>query len=217
MTDAPPDPVALALLRIIEDLCAAIVASTGLGWFARLLLIPVRRQLRGMAELVSAVIADPAADGPEPFPIFIAGNPAWAQDGNPQTPPRAATEPTRRDPCWPPTQADRVDVAPLRAPGPAAETLVQDQCVPLLAATRAAPSRDDSPAGARPAPVAAAAPAVADAGRRVTARGRTTPARNVTAPAIAALCRAASGKYRRVPDRKVVFAGRVLHAYFVAV
>ena len=64
VTDAPPDPVAL-LLQIIEDLCAAISQCTGLNLFARLLMIPVRRQLRGMKAVLADVAADAAARGPD--------------------------------------------------------------------------------------------------------------------------------------------------------
>ena len=67
MTDVPPDPV-LRLLKLIEDLCEAIAQATGLNLFTRLMLIPVRRKLRGMAQAVAEVAADRAARAPDTLP-----------------------------------------------------------------------------------------------------------------------------------------------------
>ena len=65
VTDAPPHPAAVLLLQIIEELCAAIAQATGLNLFARLMMIPVRRQLRGMAAMAAAAIAEAAARTPD--------------------------------------------------------------------------------------------------------------------------------------------------------
>ncbi len=216
VTDAPLSPALLALLQIIEDLCAAIAQGTGLGLFARLLLIPVRRQLRGMAEAVSEAIAESATRAPDASPIFIPMDP---RDAPPDTPPRYAPEAT-----GPTTVADPVPAAPVQPPRLEAETLPQDPRAQLPAAVPAAPSGEDDPAAPRPAPDEAAAPVMAEAGRRA-ARTRAAPARNQAAsaspppvaPAVAALRSVVLAAHRPAAVQKAASEGRVLRVLFVTI
>ena len=216
MTDAPLSPALLALLQIIEDLCAAIAQGTGLGLFARLLLIPVRRQLRGMAEAVSEAIAESATRAPDASPIFIPMDP---RDAPPDTPPQDTPEAT-----GPTTVADPMPAAPVQPPRLEAETLPQDPRAQRPAAVPAAPSGEDDPAAPRPAPDEAAAPVMAEAGRRA-ARTWAALVRNQTAsaspppvaPAFAARCAAAHAPHRPAIVRKTASRDRALRALFVTI
>ena len=146
VTDAPPDPVAL-LLQIIEDLCAAISQCTGLNLFARLLMIPVRRQLRGMKAVLADVAADAAARGP---------------DMPPQGPIQAPIQDT----------SQTTPAMPVQPPRPDADALPQGQFPAALPAAR---SEADGCAGACPAPGEAVAPATQDAGRGAAPRIHAVP------------------------------------------
>ncbi len=215
MTDAPLSPALLALLQIIEDLCAAIAQGTGLGLFARLLLIPVRRQLRGMAEAVSEAIAESATRAPDASPIFIPGDPAGPSDAHPNTP-----TPDSPDATGP------ASAAPVAPPPPAGAPLAQDDRAPPAAGTLAEWSGNRGTAAPRPVSDAAAAPVMAEPGRYAAARNRTATARDHAASASppAPVARAVAAPRFGVPaahappaDRKMVSPGGVLRALFVSI
>ena len=98
VTDAPPHPAAILLLQFIEELCAAIAQATGLNLFARLMMIPVRRQLRGMAAVAAEAIAEAAARTPDAPPTlspptFSPWDPSTPKGTHPDTPSRIQPRP----------------------------------------------------------------------------------------------------------------------------
>ena len=163
VTDAPPHPAAVMLLQIIEDLCAAIAQATGLGLFGRLLLIPVRRRLRGMAQMVSEAIADAAAVAPDAAPILVSVAPSAPQD-----PGVDALRDLASNLCPNPP---RTEAAPIEPPCRDGEALSHRDRPHVEAAAPAARSGDDGDGddGAldpRVAPGDATAPVLPHAGRR---------------------------------------------------
>ena len=199
VTDAPPDPVAL-LLQIIEDLCAAISQCTGLNLFARLLMIPVRRQLRGMKAVLADVAADAAARGP---------------DMPPQGPIQAPIQDT----------SQTTPAMPVQPPRPDADALPQGQFPAALPAAR---SEAGGPAGACPAPGEAVASATQDAGRDAAPRihavptltpALTPPSGVVTSafapPAVAALRRISRASAGR--RSKSDFRGGISRVLFITI
>ena len=205
VTDAPPDPV-LLLLKLIEDLCATIAQATGLNLFTRLMLIPVRRKLRGMAQAVAEVAADRAARAPDPSPIFVGSD-----------------ETQSRHPCSdapaPRTLAVAAPVAsPWRDRGP------QDQHAALPTFVAAARSGDDTQAGPHAASGAAAAPAMAEAGRCTVPESQVVPAREPAAfvlppeaRSIMALRSAGFAAPDPAVDRKADFGCGILRVQNVAI
>ena len=130
MTETPPDPV--LLLKIIEDLCAAIAQATGLNLFTRLMLIPVRRKLRGMANTVAEVVADRAARAPD------------ALTPTPLAPHAAA---------WGAPAPDATQAAAAAPVIPDAGG-IPEAARPARAQRRTAPTRTPAALGSHPAPVA---------------------------------------------------------------
>ena len=193
MTETKPDPV-LLLLKIIEDLCAAIAQATGLNLFTRLMLIPVRRKLRGMAKTVAEVVADNAAraaDAPAPDALASA---TLAPDSTQDT-----------------SQPAPAALAPSTLPGLADAPLPQTPLVQRWAAAPAAPSEQDAITDQRPASHDAPAPVTANAGRGNAPLGRITPTRNPAAsasplvtPAIALLRTAGPAAHGPPPNRNAI-------------
>ena len=226
VTDAPPHPAAVLLLQIIEELCAAIGQATGLNLFARLMMIPVRRQLRGMAAMAAAAIAEAAARTPDapltgaaltvtPIAARDPGASQDAQDPIQTTPATAAPAPVA-----PPLPAGDADPLDHHAPGPVTQP--------------AAWFADDAPAGPCSAPAATPAYAGADAGRRAAPQAQAIPAGNLVASTVASAVPpgarrrggatlwgiSAAGRSRRVdtPYRsKLNPQGGVSHALFVTI
>ena len=145
VTDAPPHPAAVLLLQIIEELCAAIAQATGLNLFARLMMIPVRRQLRGMAAMVAEVIAEAAARTPDAPPTGAAltvapiatRDPGASQGAHPGAP---AQDPIQTTPA---TAAP----APIAPSLPAGDADPLDHHAPGPVTQPAAWFADDAPAG----------------------------------------------------------------------
>ncbi len=167
VTDAPPHPAAVMLLQIIEDLCVAIAQATGLGLFGRLMLIPVRRRLRGMAQMVAAAIADAAASAPDADPIFVSVAAAASQD-----PGADALRDLAGNPCPNPP---RTEAAPIEPPCRDNEALSHQDRPHVVAAAPAARSGDgdDGALDPRVAPGDATASVLPYAGRRkIPAVGR---------------------------------------------
>ena len=191
MTETKPDPV-LLLLKLIEDLCAAIAQATGLNLFTRLMLIPVRRKLRGMAKTVAEVVADNAAraaDAPAPDALASA---TLAPDSTQDTPQPAA--------------------APSALPGLADAPRPQTPLVQRWAAAPAAPSEQDAVTDQCPASHDAPAPVIAKAGQGNAPRGHITPAQNpaasaspLMASAIALLRAAGTAAHGPPPIRNAIF------------
>ena len=192
MTETKPDPV-LLLLKLIEDLCEAIAQATGLNLFTRLMLIPVRRKLRGMAQAVAEVAADRAAraaDAPGPDALASA---TLAPDSTQDT-----TQPAAAAPSALPGLAD--------APRP------QTPLVQRWAAAPAAPSEQDAVTDQCPASHDAPAPVIAKAGRGNAPQGHIIPARipaatasPLVAPAIALLRAAGTAAHGPPPNRSAIF------------
>ena len=205
VTDTPPDPAA-ALLQLIEALCAAIAQYVGGNLFARLLMIPVRRQLRGMADVVSEVIADAAARAPDMTPIFVPMDP-------PDAPPNTAASIG---------QTIGATAAPVPSPAWEAETVPHHPRTLLPADGPGAPSGADALAAACPMPDAATAPVMAETGG-CAARMWAAPVRNQAAfpspppvaPAVAARCAAAHVRHRPAIVQKTAPRAGVLRALFV--
>ena len=158
VTDAPPHPAAVMLLQIIEDLCVAIAQATGLGLFGRLMLIPVRRRLRGMAQMVAEAIADAAASPPDAAPIFVSVAAAAPQD-----PGADALRDLASNPCPNPS---RTEAAPIEPPCRDNEALSHPDRPHVEAAAPAARSGDGGALAPRVAPGDATAPVLPHAGRR---------------------------------------------------
>ena len=180
VTDAPPHPAAVLLLQIIEELCAAIAQATGLNLFARLMMIPVRRQLRGMAAMAAEVIAEAAARTPDAPPTGAALTvaPIATRD------PRASQDAHPGAPAQDPIQPTPATAAPIAPPLPAGDADPLNHHAPRPVTQPAAWFADDAPAGPCPASAAAPAPAGADAGRRAAPQAQAIPAGNRAASAI---------------------------------
>ena len=188
VTDAPPHPAAVLLLQIIEELCAAIAQATGLNLFARLMMIPVRRQLRGMAAMAAAAIAEAAARTPDApltgaVPTVSPWDASTPQDAHPDTTPPDAVQTAAAPPA----------PAPVAPHPPAGDVTPLDRSAPRPVTQPAAWFADGAPAGPCAAPAAAPASAIADAGCRAAPR---VPARRRS---------------------KRASPSRILHALFVAI
>ena len=195
VTDTPPDPV-LLLLKLIEDLCAAIAQATGVNLFTRLMLIPVRRKLRGMAQAVAEVAADRAARAQDAPAQDAPAQDALAPNAPaPNAPAPNALGQDRLAPHVPAWDAPAPDAtqAVAAAPAPVPPLRLADTPpppaprAPLPAAIAAAQIAEDVPATPRAAPDAAAAPVIPDAGgipdaaRPARPQRRTAPTRNPAA------------------------------------
>ena len=228
VTDAPPHPAAVLLLQIIEELCAAIAQATGLNLFARLMMIPVRRQLRGMAAMAAAAIAEAAArtsDAPLTGDALTVApvatrDPGASQDAHPGAP---AQDPIQTTPAT---------AAPIAPPLPAGDADPLNHHAPRPVTQPAAWFADDAPAGPCAAPAATPAYAGADSGRRTAPPAQGIPAGNLAAVPSAVPLRArrrggatlwnisAAGRSRRadIPYRsKLQSQVGVSHALFVTV
>ncbi len=239
MTDAPPDPV-LRLLKLIEDLCEAIAQATGLNLFTRLMLIPVRRKLRGMAQAVAEVAADRAARAPDtlpqtatPVPPVCLEGETFPQEHSAQTAsPLSPAAPSRpAEPAHPQGQRAQILAAvPVASSGAdatassgadATASSGADVVVPSGADVVVSSGADvvvssgaDAAMASHAAPVPAAAPVMRAAGRRAAPRHQAAPARD---HAVAAPQSAVPAAHRQAEKLKRDSGSRILRALFITI
>ena len=231
MTDVPPDPV-LRLLKLIEDLCEAIAQATGLNLFTRLMLIPVRRKLRGMAQAVAEVAADRAARAPDTLPQTATPVPpvcleaeTFPQEHSAQTAsPLSPAAPSRpAEPAHPQGQRAQILAAvPVASSGAdATASSGADVVVPSGADVVVSSGADvvvssgaDAAMASHAAPVPAAAPVMRAAGRRAAPRHQAAPARD---HAVAAPQSAVPAAHRQAEKLKRDSGSRILRALFITV
>ncbi len=223
MTDAPPDPV-LRLLKLIEDLCEAIAQATGLNLFTRLMLIPVRRKLRGMAQAVAEVAADRAARAPDtlpqtatPVPPVCLEGETFPQEHSAQTAsPLSPAAPSRpAEPAHPQGQRAQILAAvPVASSGADATASSGADVVVSSGADVVVSSGADAAMASHAAPVPAAAPVMRAAGRRAAPRHQAAPARD---HAVAAPQSAVPAAHRQAEKLKRDSGSRILRALFITI
>ena len=231
MTDAPPDPV-LLLLKLIEDLCEAIAQATGLNLFTRLMLIPVRRKLRGMAQAVAEVAADRAARAPDtlpqtatPVPPVCLEGETFPQEHSAQTAcPLSPAAPSRpAEPAHPQGQRAQILAAvPVASSGADATAssgadVVASSGADVVVSSGAdvvVSSGADAAAASHAAPVPAAAPVMRAAGRRADPCHQPTSARD---DAVAAPQSAVPAAHRPAEKLKRDSGPRILHVLIVPI
>ena len=231
MTDVPPDPV-LRLLKLIEDLCEAIAQATGLNLFTRLMLIPVRRKLRGMAQAVAEVAADRAARAPDtlpqtatPVPPVCLEGETFPQEHSAQTAcPLSPAAPSRpAEPAHPQGQRAQILAAvPVASSGADATAssgadVVASSGADVVVSSGAdvvVSSGADAAAASHAAPVPAAAPVMRAAGRRADPCHQPTSARD---DAVAAPQSAVPAAHRPAEKLKRDSGPRILRVLIVPV
>ncbi len=231
MTDVPPDPV-LRLLKLIEDLCEAIAQATGLNLFTRLMLIPVRRKLRGMAQAVAEVAADRAARAPDtlpqtatPVPPVCLEGETFPQEHSAQTAcPLSPAAPSRpAEPAHPQGQRAQILAAvPVASSGADATAssgadVVASSGADVVVSSGAdvvVSSGADAAAASHAAPVPAAAPVMRAAGRRAAPGHQPASARD---DAVAAPQSAVPAAHRPAEKLKRDSGPRILRVLIVPV
>ncbi len=215
MTDAPPDPV-LRLLKLIEDLCEAIAQATGLNLFTRLMLIPVRRKLRGMAQAVAEVAADRAARAPDTLPQTATPVPPVCLEAETVPQEHSAQTASPLSPAAPSRPAE-----PAHPQGQRAQILAAVPVASSGADATASSGADvvvssgaDAAVASHAAPVPAAAPVMRAAGRRAAPRHQAAPARD---HAVAAPQSAVPAAHRQAEKLKRDSGSRILRALFITI